>query len=150
VTGVQTCALPIFVDEILIFDAKDHWFCLFVGCRALGLPFELSLRIGKAPAEGGPPTWFVEPVTRVANAIGDGARCAPGVTWVLGSLGAPDSQATGFLTLPDLEFGKLEGLSVSVLQLVPATPAELALRGAELEQLCVRLQGDRSRLIGSR
>jgi hypothetical protein len=135
------------IDEITIFDGRDHWFCLFLGCRALGLPFEISLRTGKSTGETSPPDWFVEPVTRVANAIGDGAKCAPGVTWVIGSpLAGPASTYTGFLTLPDLEFGNLE--PQGVLQLVPVSQAELGLHGNELDQLCDRLQGDRSRMTG--
>lgn len=135
------------IDEVMIFDSRDHWFCLFLGCRALGLPFEIGLRTGKSTGETSPPDWFIEPVTRVANVIGDGATCAPGVTWVIGSpLGGPASPYTGFLTLPDLEFGNLD--AACVLQLVPISQVELGLRGNELDQLCDRVQGDRSRMTG--
>lgn len=137
------------IDEILVFDAHDHWFSLFLGCRALGLPFELSLRTPKSPGETAPPSWFVEPATRVAGAIADGAVCVPGVAWSIGSpLGGPTSPFTGFLTFPDLEFGELE--PACVLQLVPITQAELELRGAESQHLCERLQGDRRRMIGTK
>lgn len=135
------------IDEIVIFDAGDHWFCLCLGCRALGLPYELSFRTAKSSADSSPPDWFVEPVTRVANAIGDGAECAPGVTWVIGSpLGDASSTFTGFVTLQDVQFGTLE--PSCLLQLVPATQAELGCRGDDLAQLCDRLQNDRSRMTG--
>jgi len=134
------------IDEVLIFDADDHWFYLFLGCGSLGLPFELSLRVGKIPGEATPPDWMIEPVTRVANGIGDGDVCAPGVTWVIGAaLGNTSSPYVGFLTLPDLQFGNLQ--SDYVLQLVLVTRAELELRGGELEQLCDRLEADRSRMV---
>ncbi len=136
------------IDQVMVFDCHDHWFCLFVGCRALGLPFEISLRTGKGRGEVSPPSWFIEPVTRVANMIGDGATCAPGVTWVIGSpLGGPESPHVGFLTLPDIEFGNL--VPDSVLQLVPLSQAELDLRGDDLKQLCDRLEADRSRMTGA-
>jgi len=141
-----TNAAPV-IDEVLIFDATDHWFYLFLGCGALGLPFELSLRIGKTPGEATAPDWMIEPITRVANAIGDGAHCAPGVTWIIGSpLGEPSSPYVGFLTLPDLQFGNLQ--SDYVLQLVPVTKTELEHRGGDLERLCDRLETDRARMTG--
>ena len=42
------------IDQIMIFDANDHWFCLLLGCGALDLSFELSIRIGKTPAQTPP------------------------------------------------------------------------------------------------
>jgi hypothetical protein len=135
------------IDEILVFDAGDHWLCLFLGCRALALPFEISLRAAKSGGSS-PPDWPVEPVTRVANAIGDGAACAPGVTWIIGApLGGSSSPYSGFLTLRDVQFGALE--PEYILQLVPVTPDELSFRGNELAQLCDRLQNDRSRMTGT-
>jgi hypothetical protein len=84
----------------------------------------------------------------VANAIGEGAHCAPGVTWIIGNpLGDPSSPYVGFLTLPDLQFGNLQ--SDYILQLVPVTKAELELRGGDLERLCDGLEADRSRMTGT-
>ena len=137
------------IDEILIFDADDHWFCVFLGCRPLGLPFELSFRFAKRSDEDTPPDWFVEPVTRVANGIGDGALCAPGITWKIGApLDGPDSAYFGFLTLPDLEFGLLE--PDCLLQLVPVSNDELSVHGNDHKQLCDRIEKDRSRMIGGK
>jgi len=133
------------IGEILTFDAEDHWLLLFLGCRAVGAPFELTLRAAKVDAEP-PSTWCIEPVTRVANAIGGGALCAPGVTWKLGPIGAPESAFAGLVTLPDLQFGELA--PARLLQLVPITQAELGMRGADLERLCTTIEQDRARMTG--
>ncbi len=134
------------IDEIMIFDAEDHWLFLFLGCRPLGLRFELSMRIARSPGDA-PPQWCIEPVTRVANAVGDGARCEPGVTWRLGSpIGGAASPFVGFVTLPDLQFGNTS--PDRVLQLVPVTQAELDAAGPELVEMRRRLEGDRSRMLG--
>lgn len=62
------------ISEILVFDARTHWLFVFAGRGALGLPFELSLRAAKKASEQSAPDWPIEPVTRVANAIGDDAE----------------------------------------------------------------------------
>lgn len=135
------------IDQILIFDADDHWLGVFFGCGALGHPFELSFRCAKKPGETAPPPWFVEPVTRVANAIRDGASCAPGVKWRIGMpLGGPDSPYIGLLTLPDLELGQVE--PDCLLQLVPVTSEEMDAHDDAFDEVCNRVEGDRSRMIG--
>ncbi|MBI5544861.1 MAG: suppressor of fused domain protein [Deltaproteobacteria bacterium] len=134
------------IDEVMVFDAEDHWFFLFLGCRPLGLPFELSFRTTKAGSEP-PPDWCVEPVTRVANMIGDGAECAPGVTWVIGSpIGDASSAFVGFMALPDMQFGDVE--PARLLQLVPVTRAELDMHGPDHVQLCRSLESDHQRMMG--
>jgi hypothetical protein len=132
-------------DEILFFDGGDHWFCVFLGCRALGLPFELSFRTAKQGADDPPPHWPIEPVTRVANAIGDGAECALGVTWRIDSPAIPSF--AGFATLRDLQFGAAD--ATALYQLVPVTAGELDLKGEEHRALIERLAADRSRMIGA-
>jgi len=132
------------IDEILLFDCGDHWLYLFLGCRALGLSFELSFRTAKLPEDSGPPQWPIEPVTRVANAIGDGAECALGATWRLGEDAIPSF--AGLVMLRDLQFGKVE--PIALWQLVPVTPSELDLKGDELRALFGRLYDDRSRMLG--
>ena len=132
------------IDEILIFDAGGHWLYIFLGCRALGLPFELSFRTAKLAQDSVPPEWPIEPVTRVANAIADGADCALGTTWRLGE-GAIPSFA-GVVTLRDLQFGTAE--PTALWQLVPVTMPELDFKGDELMALFDRLYDDRSRMLG--
>lgn len=133
------------IDQILFFDGGDHWFCLFLGCGALGLPFELSFRTPKQGSDEAPPDWPIEPVTRVANAIGDGAECGHGVTWRIGSPAMPSF--AGFVTLRDLQFGAAVP-TAALYQLVPVIAGELGLKGEELRALVDRLYGDRSRMIG--
>jgi hypothetical protein len=132
------------IDEILLFDGGDHWLYLFLGCRALGHPFELSFRAAKLAGDGAPPQWPIEPVTRVANGIGGGAACALGATWRLGEDAIPSF--AGAVMLRDLQFGTVE--PIALWQLVPVTTAELALTGDELMALFGRLYGDRSRMLG--
>jgi hypothetical protein len=132
------------IDEVLVFDGGEHWFFVFVGCGALGVPFELSFRTAKLASDEGPPQWPIEPVTRVANAIGDGAKCALGVIWRLGSTAIPNFAA--FVTLRDLQFGAAE--PKALYQLVPITAKELQLEGDEQRALFERLYGDPSRMIG--
>jgi hypothetical protein len=134
------------IDEILVFDGGGHWFFLFLGCRALGLPFELGLRIAKRASDGAPPDWPIDPVTRVANAIGDGAECAPGVTWRIGPTAVPGF--AGFVTLRDPQFGAAE--PDALYQLVPVTADELELRGEAQLALIERLYADPARMIGVR
>jgi hypothetical protein len=135
---------PNVIDEILIFDGGDHWLYLFLGCGALGLSFELSFRTAKRAGEGAPPEWPVEPVTRVANALGKGAECALGATWRLGERAIPSF--AGVVMLRDLQFGTLE--PIALWQLVPITASELDLKGDELMALFGRLYDDRSRMLG--
>jgi hypothetical protein len=125
------------IDVIEIYDAGDHWLCLFLGCRALGQSFELSLRSAKKDGDS-PPDWCVEPVTRVAGMIADGCHCAPGVTWKLGPFG--HGAYEGFVTIADVELGAPE--PDRVLQLVPITPAELelGLGRDSLARLCDEVQ----------
>ena len=112
--------------------------------RALGFPFELSFRTTKLEADSMPPDWPIEPVTRVANAIGDGAECALGATWRLGE----DSITSfaGVAMLRDLQFGRVE--PIALWQLVPVTVSELEFKGDELRALFDRLYEDRSRMLG--
>lgn len=133
------------IDEILIFDVGDHWLYLFLGCGALGFPFELTFRTTKVETDSLPPEWPIEPVTRIANAIGDGAECALGATWRLGADAIPSF--AGVVTLRDLQFGRTE--PIALWQLVPVTTAELDFKGDELRSLFDRLYADRSRMLGA-
>jgi hypothetical protein len=138
---------PGAIREILVFDAGDHWLFLFLGLRAVGQAYELSLRVAVQEGEDCPPQWPVEPATRVAGAIRDGVECAPGATWRLGALAAAMPRTAGVLALLDVEFGGLE--PERVLQLVPITEQELAFGGDEKWALLERLYGDRARMTGA-
>lgn len=99
------------IAEILIFAGDDHWLQVFVGA------VDLVVRV---PKSASPPTWPVEPVTRIADAVVAGAEIGEGTTWIIGKVLSPFA---GFITLP------APGLSTTtapVWQLVPVTAAELA------------------------
>jgi len=98
-----------------------HWFYLFFHRDGLEGPCQLSFRLAKPADETAPPQWVVEPVTRVANAVVEGAQCAPGITWAIGAAAAPFA---GFLTLKDMQFGEVA--ETPVYQLVPILDAQLA------------------------
>ncbi len=136
------------IKEILIFDSDDHWLFIFMGLRARGQPFELSVRTAKNSPEESPPDWPVEPATRVANAIAEGSEGAPGATWKLGAFSDAMPRSAGFLTLLDIQFGELK--PARLLQLVPVTEQEAALTGDEKRALLERLYKDRGRMIGVR
>jgi len=139
---------PGAIKEILIFDADDHWFFVFLGLRAVGQPFELSLRTAKNAGESGPPDWPVEPATRVGDAVRDGMECARGATWKLGAFSDEMPKSAGFLTLLDREFG--EATPDKLLQLVPVTQDEVSLTGDEKWALLGRLYKEKSRMIGEK
>jgi len=119
------------ISDILIFAGDDHWLLVFVGA------VDLVVRV---PKSASPPTWPIEPVTRVAEAVVAGAEIREGTTWIIGEALSPFA---GFITVAA---PTLSTSTAPVWQLVLVTAAELA---GDTQTLLQTVRADEARLTAT-